>query len=225
MDEVLDNPVYNGLCSGDAHLAFGTPTAKYFEEVVSPFAGLDENDKTAFRDLALLLPPGRVIFYATRQTIVPPPGWQLLREVKGLQFVHVGEPAPGPVEGLVSLNDNNAGEMVELATLTKPGPFNLRTHEFGHYFGVFQQDRLVAMAGQRFHPGNYSEISAVCTHPDHLGRGYASLLIQHQLVLIRQQNRIPFLHVRDDNSRAISLYLRLGFIQNGSMNFYILRRS
>jgi predicted GNAT family acetyltransferase len=125
----------------------------------------------------------------------------------------------------MSLNDNNAGEMVELATLTKPGPFNLRTHEFGHYFGVFQQDRLVAMAGQRFHPGNYSEISAVCTHPDHLGRGYASLLIQHQLVLIRQQNRIPFLHVRDDNSRAISLYLRLGFIQNGSMNFYILRRS
>jgi predicted GNAT family acetyltransferase len=126
---------------------------------------------------------------------------------------------------LVPLHANHSEEMVQLTALTKPGPFNSRTIEFGNYFGIFDNGRLVAMAGERLHPGNYTEISAVCTHPDYLGKGFAASLIKHQVDLIQEQNRIPFLHVRADNERAISLYERLGFVQNGHMNFYVLKRS
>jgi ribosomal protein S18 acetylase RimI-like enzyme len=226
MDKVLDNPVYNALCSGDAHLAFGTPTVKYFDEQVSPFAGFDEMNDSGFAELSQLLPTGRVILYAARRTITTPTNWHLLHEIPGLQFVYAGEARPGhPMDALISLNSSNAVEMVELANLTKPGPFNLRTMHFGNYYGVFKDGRLVAMAGQRLHPGNYSEISAVCTHPDFTGKGFAASLITHQISLIQAQNRIPFLHVRADNYRAIALYERIGWVANGRMNFYVLRRS
>lgn len=112
----------------------------------------------------------------------------------------------------------------KLAALTKPGPFNTRTIEFGHYHGIFDNGKLVAMTGQRLHIDNYTEVSAVCTHPDHLGKGYAAALIIHQLQLILSQGQKPFLHVRDDNDRAISLYERLGFKVNRSMNFYFMKK-
>ena len=80
------------------------------------------------------------------------------------------------------------------------------------------------MTGQRLHVYHFTEISAVCTHPDYLGKGYASALLDHQVDLILNQEQTPFLHVKADNNRAIFLYERIGFTVNGPMNFYYLRR-
>ena len=80
------------------------------------------------------------------------------------------------------------------------------------------------MTGQRLHLPEHTEISAVCTHPDHTGKGYAAILLDHQIDLIIGQGHIPFLHVRADNERAIAIYERLGFKANGPMNFYFLQR-
>ena len=33
------------------------------------------------------------------------------------------------------------------------------------------------MAGERMKPGNFVEMTAVCVHPDHRGRGYAQALL------------------------------------------------
>ena len=114
--------------------------------------------------------------------------------------------------------------MINLARLTKPGPFGKKTIDFGYYFGIFENEKLVAMTGQRLHVQNFTEVSAVCTHPDHVGKGYANTLLQHQLQLILQQGQHPFLHVRDDNQRAIALYERLGFVVSRAMNFYFMKK-
>jgi ribosomal protein S18 acetylase RimI-like enzyme len=225
VEHILHNPVFQGLTTGDQHLSFGSENVKYFDEAVSPFAGFDEGYDQGFEELYDLLPPCRNILYAIPQPIDTPEGWQLLHEIKGVQMVynkvsdalqHTFSPVP--------LDKQFAAEMVELAKLTKPGPFGLRTIEFGHYYGIFDKDKLVAMTGQRLHPQQYTEVSAVCTHPDHLGKGYASALVQHQVQLILQQGKTPFLHVREDNSRAIALYERLGFSISRNMNFYFMRR-
>lgn len=225
MEDLLYNPVYNALTSGDAHLGFGTGNVRCFDQEVSPFAGFPKNYGEGFKELYDLLPAGRTILYATPQLIKEPKGWQLLVEVKGLQFLHTQKIATsGFSSKLVPLKKENVEEMIQLAMLTKPGPFASRTIEFGHYYGIFENEKLVAMTGQRMHVGNYTEISAVCTHPDYLGRGYAAALMQHQLDLIYSQDATPFLHVREDYSRAIALYERLGFKVNRAMNFYVLKR-
>jgi ribosomal protein S18 acetylase RimI-like enzyme len=225
VDQLLNNPVYHALLSGDAHLGSGTSAVKYFDEQVSPFAGFPEDHDKGFDELYNMVPADRRILYATRKQIKEPAGWQLKHEIKGLQFVFTGQPIATDYSlKLVPLETKHVEEMMALAKLTKPGPFDKRTIDFGHYYGIFDNDKLVAMTGQRLHVYNYTEVSAVCTHPDCLGKGFAAVLIQHQLNLICKSGQHPFLHVRGNNERAIALYERLGFIQNGPMNFYFLKR-
>lgn len=152
-------------------------------------------------------------------------GWQFQQEIEGLQFVFTGNIAvTNKNPAIVPLLDIHVEQMIELARLTKPGPFGQRTIDFGFYHGIFENDQLVAMTGQRLHVGNCTEISAVCTHPDHTGKGYAYALIEHQPQIILQQGQQPFLHVRADNERAIALYQRMGFTISRSMNFYFMKR-
>jgi ribosomal protein S18 acetylase RimI-like enzyme len=198
---------------------------KFFDERVSPFAGFDEGYTVGFNELHDLLPPSRNILYAVPRDIEAPKGWQLLHGIPGLQFVYEGGAVTTPAHfALVPLGEDHIEQMVALAGLTRPGPFGTRTIDFGHYYGIFDGDRLVAMTGQRLHVHGYTEISAVCTHPEHLGKGYAAALVQHALHIILQQDQTPFLHVRADNHRAIQLYERLGFVLRRNMNFYVLKR-
>lgn len=247
MTHLLDNPVFNALLTGDKDLSFGTDTVKYFDPEVSPFAGFPiqfipktpliptipacqakgmvQTNDSGFEELHQMLPPDRKILFATITPIEEPKGWKQMAYIKGSQFVFdINNPIEQPALEPVPLTHDNAAEMVQLAALTKPGPFDMRTIDFGYYHGIFEDGRLAAMTGQRLHVPPYAEVSAVCTHPDFLGRGYATVLMRHQMLLIREQRFIPFLHVREDNTRAIDVYLRLGFKLRGPMHFYFFKR-
>jgi ribosomal protein S18 acetylase RimI-like enzyme len=144
-----------------------------------------------------------------------PDGWQLDAESTMIKMVwRAGSPADDePAIAAVPLAPSHAAQAHELATLTKPGPFGPRTIELGEYFGWFDGTRLVAMAGERMHAGSLREISGVCTHPGHQGRGLARRLM---LTLVRRQmqrGETPFLHVMRDNATARRLYLRMGFTE------------
>jgi len=222
---LLRNFVYHSLLSKDQHLGFGPGKVMCFHEEVSPFAGFEARYDKGFSDLYNLLPAGRKILYATPLSIAPPKDWKLVVEIKGLQFLYEGD-SIGDSNSFhpTLLESQHVGQMMQLAALTKPGPFGPRTIEFGHYYGVFKNNQLVAMTGQRLHVENFTEVSAVCTHPDHLGKGYASALVQHQMNVILNHGQIPFLHVRADNQRAIAVYDKLGFKLQGDMNFYFLKK-
>ena len=113
--------------------------------------------------------------------------------------------------------------MLALVELTKPGPFSKRTPELGSYLGIHEDGKLVAMAGERLKPYGYTEISAVCTHPDYRGRGYASSLVTVLIERIAGRNEIPFLHVRKENVDAIRVYEKLGFKTRRKINIVVVK--
>jgi len=108
--------------------------------------------------------------------------------------------------------------------LTKPGPFFRRTPELGSYLGVREKGELVAMAGERLRPLGHTEISAVCTHPEYRGRGYASSLVSMLIQRITKRDEIPFLHVRTENIGAIRVYEKLGFKTRRIINIAIVKK-
>ena len=64
MTHLLDQPVWNALVSGNSNLSQGTPTAKYFDKTVSPFADVEDQNPDNFKMLYEIMPDnqGVVIF-------------------------------------------------------------------------------------------------------------------------------------------------------------------
>ena len=152
-------------------------------------------------------------FYCSEWSGPVPAGWTLARDARMLVMVWAGGAAPAedPTLDARRLGVEDVSQMCALAELTRPGPFDTRTIEFGEYFGVFDGGRLLAMAGERMQDRHLREVSGICTHPDAQGRGLARRLTE--LVVRRELARgeTPFLHVVSSNARAIALYERLGF--------------
>ena len=125
-------------------------------------------------------------------------------------------------EKIVELGDDHSRELFDLVNLVQPGYFRQKTHTLGDYFGIFQQNKLVAVTGERMKMNEYTEVSAVVTHPDFLGRGYAKQLVAHVVNRIFDQGKLPFLHVAESNVGAIVLYEKLGFRTRGKISFWKL---
>ena len=96
--------------------------------------------------------------------------------------------------------------MTTLATLTEPGPFRDQTASLGGFVGIRIDGRLAAMAGQRLAPTGFAEVSAVCTHPDFRGRGFAQALVVAATRNIFAEGRTPFLTSFEANIGAIRIY-------------------
>ena len=117
----------------------------------------------------------------------------------------------GREHAFCDLGDEDADEMFALASLTQPGPFSTRTYDLGRFVGIRKGGALVAMAGERMKPGVFTELSGVCTHPDHRGKGYAGFLMRVVAARIIARGEVPFLHCYATNAGAIALYRSLGF--------------
>jgi predicted GNAT family acetyltransferase len=127
-------------------------------------------------------------------------------------------------DAILDLDDDDAPEMLALATLTEPGPFLARTHAMGRFRGARLDGRLAAMAGERMRLPGYTEVSGVCTHPDFRGRGLARRLSQIVAAAIQARGETPFLHAWATNTAAIALYESLGFAHRCSVNVAVLKR-
>lgn len=141
-----------------------------------------------------------------------PDGWALEVETTIVKMVW-DAPAPAGEYALapIRLDPTHVAQARALAELTNPGPFGSRTIEMGEYVGYFTEGRLIAMAGERMHAGNLREVSAVCTHPDHEGRGLARDLMRYLVQKQLKRGELPFLHVLQQNARALRIYGKMGF--------------
>jgi predicted GNAT family acetyltransferase len=140
------------------------------------------------------------------------------------QMVRSSLSRPIVTQHVIPLGAADVADMLALVEITKPGPFRSRTRELGQYLGIRVDGRLVAMAGERLRPARYTEISAVCTHPDYRGRGYGRDLVETLVRNIIDRGDVPILHVEKDN-RAMSLYERIGFSIRQTIHLVGLRKS
>ncbi|MGW8780623.1 GNAT family N-acetyltransferase [Streptomyces sp. NPDC055796] len=225
---VLDNPAWAALRG--AHAAFaehpggdgpGAPRAARYHPDVSPWAALaDPADPRSWADLRALVGEGGTAPLAG--VLDPPEGWETVGAVPGVQLVDTALRAEAAPEA-VRLGSADVAEMLALIALTKPGPFLPRTVELGTYLGIRHHGRLVAMAGERLRPPGWTEISAVCTHPGHRGRGLATRLVRAVAAGIRERGETPFLHTAASNTAAIRLYESIGFTLRRRPSFMAVR--
>jgi ribosomal protein S18 acetylase RimI-like enzyme len=214
--------------------------ARRYPAEISPLMGMADFSAAAFESLARLVPMGDfgVLFVEAAPSL--PAGWMLVREVPLAQMIWGGErkvPAlavgsaaspAGKTEraenAIEQLGAEDVDQMLALTELTKPGPFGRRTHELGTYLGFRADGRLVAMAGERLRLPGFTEVSAVCTHPEFVGRGYARALVAAVVQGILGRGECPFLHVARENARAQQLYEGRGFVVRKLFTVVVLGR-
>jgi predicted GNAT family acetyltransferase len=225
----LDNVTWTALTTRQAHLAEANEFARRFPADIGPLAAVKEPTEQGFNSLAALLKPGEAAALFLHEAQDPPPYLNVIATAPLLQMVqdesNTFSEAPSSAPKLIGLSADDIPEMIALTELTKPGPFGTRTRELGTYLGIRQSKNLVAMAGERLRLPGYTEVSAVCTHPDHTGRGYAAALMQAVMNGIRGRQETPFLHTRADNDRAIGLYERLGFKSRVLLHLAVVRKA
>lgn len=227
MDDPLENVIWQALTTRQAHFAEACGEARRFMREVTLLSAFREPSDQGYESLAELtgLSGTAAVFldgpYQERS------GWEIIATAPLLQMISENGGTPThtwlPYE-IFELGPQNSPDMIELTELTKPGPFGKRTHELGNYVGIRKNGRLVAMSGERLKVSGYAEVSAVCTHPEHTGKGYAAALMLEVMSRIRQRGETPFLHVRGDNARAIALYERLGFRTRKRGYYAVLRK-
>jgi predicted GNAT family acetyltransferase len=212
MNHPLDRPIWSALTTRQRAFAQVAGGIRRFDPALGPFGASAEGTTESLAELAALVPAGGHVVMLFDEPIAPPPRLVSHRTARVVQMVaeHVETPpAACDFEELISAD---APEMRALAGLTNPGPFVERTHELGRFVGIRHDGRLIAMAGERMKPEGFTEISGVCTHPDHRGRGYAAALMCEVARAIIARGETPFLHAFADNTNAIALYERLGFV-------------
>jgi ribosomal protein S18 acetylase RimI-like enzyme len=218
---VLDNAVWHSLTGAHREFAEIQGGAARYDPDVSVFAGLGDDTDLGWHDLGSLVGGGTGALFRPDPPATPP-GWSIVAEGEGDQMLlHELAPAAPPT-GARLLGPDDVGEMLALVELARPGPFTVRTVDLGGYVGVFDGPTLIAMAGQRLAPPGFREISAVCTHPDHRGRGLAAGLTTLVAQRILERGERPFLHHAADNHPARRVYESLGFELRRTVTWRVL---
>lgn len=226
MLQQLDRPVWATLSTNHKALSQGGGLALRYAPDVNLFASASDDSHEALSALVQLVPPGEQIVVLQVPEIKIPKGLGIVKAARGVQMVGRSKVVvPDEGEDIVPLTEEDAPEMLALATLTEPGPFLRHTHVTGGFYGIRTDGQLVAMAGERLCFDGFAEVSAVCTHPDFRGRGFARRLSAMVAACILARGETPFLHAWKTNTAAIALYQSLGFQYRCDVNVAVLERA
>lgn len=218
-EEKLDNPTWYALTETHADFAIDYDGVKFYNPTYCPFGGFTNPDivETAIAQYALLIEN----FFVVGQK----PGYtakvQLQNELVCNQML-VARPIEIEITNqiVVLQTAKQKEDLLALVNLVQPGYFKSKTADLGNYYGIYQNDVLVAVTGERMKMHSFTEVSAVVTHPNYTGKGYAKQLVAQVSNNIFKENKLPFLHVADTNIGAIKLYEKLGFETRRKISFW-----
>jgi len=225
MGDPLANVVWEALTTNHVAFAEGAGGARRYQPDVAVFAGMADDSPAAWAALAEVVGADHVAVLFRESPVDAPDGWSVPFGGQGHQMVLTAPLATPPAADIIELDASDAPEMRALVKLTEPGPFAARTHELGGYVGIRDPDdgRLLAMAGRRTSVPGFTEVSAVCTHPDARRRGYAEAVTAAVATRLLDDGVTPFLHVAIDNHNARRVYERMGFTTRRIAHFVGVR--
>lgn len=224
MSHILDRPAWNALASVHSAFAEGTPLAKRYAPSIVPFAAMKDETPESIAAISALPLAGETMALVEAQPIPALPGFEIIIDDTLVQML-----AEKPFERIKDpriekLGDQDAADMLALATLTKPGPFTLRAQSLGTFWGIRMDGRLVAMGGQRMRQPDFAELSGLCVHPDMQGKGLGKLMLRFVAGEISAGNETVYLHAYKHNEGAVGLYRSLGFAIRSDMHFRVVKR-
>lgn len=221
--EKLDNPVWYSLSETQKHHALDFGNIKFYNPEYAPFGALenDTNDIEAISKYSKFIDAFLIV---GKKPQLPSDAY-LKSELVGLQMILEQNIQLDIKETIVKLNQSHLNEVLRLVHLVYPEYFKNRTFFMGNYYGIFKNQKLVAITGERMQMDDFIEVSAVITHPDHTRKGYSKQLITHTVNSIFSQGKIPFLHVAESNVGPIKLYEILGFKTRRKMSFWNISRA
>ena len=217
-NEKLDNPVWYSLSETHREFAIEYADIKFYDPEYCPFGGFIDINKTPEGISSYSKITGS--FYVVGNQPRFDEHVLLVKELVCYQML-TGLQVEIPVqEEIMELTPAHQGDLFNLVNLVQPGYFRPRTSALGRYFGIFKNNQLVSVAGERMQMEGYTELSAIVTHPEHTGMGYARQLIAHLTGMLLNEHKIPFLHVAKTNTPAITLYEKLGFMTRREISFW-----
>ncbi|MFI5153613.1 MAG: GNAT family N-acetyltransferase [Chitinophagales bacterium] len=207
-----DNPFWNSLCTTHQSFAIGTELIKKFPEDILPFMGLESNNGELLEEIRPFFNPNEEAFIKADVKSIPG-NWSVVNRISCIQMICDRLPS-----GLTECSENiemlgpaDLDELYRLVNLVQPGFLREKTHLLGDYYGIRKNGKLLATAGERLKMDGFIELSAVCTLPEHTGKGYAQQLMRKVCKGIFEKGQLPILHVLDSNVRAIKLYEMFNF--------------
>jgi ribosomal protein S18 acetylase RimI-like enzyme len=217
----LDNSAWYSLSETHSSFAIGDDEIRFYQPHICSFGGI--NSKHA--DLISFLKKYTELdsFYIIGEKPQSSPEFIIEKELVCLQMICSASIKIEYTESFVHLNNTYEKELFELVNLVQPGYFEENTSLMGDYFGIFQNDKLVAVTGERMKMFGFTEISAVVTHPDFTSKGFAKQLVAYTANMNFEKNIAPYLHVAETNINAIKLYEKLGFVTRRKISFWKMK--
>lgn len=218
--EKLDNPVWYSLSETHKDVAINYHNIKFYDPAYCPFGGFIESNNVASEvdDYSKLT---NHFFVVGKRPLFSAKIF-LRKELVCLQMILEKRIKTNIAEPIIKLDDTWSDSLSSLVNEVQPGYFKKKTSLLGTYFGIIKHEKLVAVTGERMKMDDFTEVSAVVTHPGYTGKGFAKQLIAHTANKIFDENKIPYLHVAETNFGAIRLYERLGFRPRRKISFWNL---
>jgi ribosomal protein S18 acetylase RimI-like enzyme len=224
MPHPLDHPIWTALTTRHQALAEGGDHARRYPTAITPFADMAEMSPSGFASLGAMMLGSEIAVLFTPDAVAVPAEFKIVLAETGEQMIGTPADVPAGSVDILTLGVADVPEMMALTALTKPGPFSARTHELVTFLGIRVGGELVAMAGERMRPAEYTEMTAVCVHPSHRGHGYGQILLSAVSRQIVARGEIPFLHVFTSNTSAITLYRRQGMEIRRRLHVTVLQK-
>ena len=214
----LDNPVWHSLSESHKEYAIAYDDTLFYDPEYCPF-GAALNTKKSSNAIEQYSTLSDNFFIVGKKPEIPA-NLKIANELVCLQMI-ISELIDIPIiDTIIKLKESHREDLLELVKIVYPEYFKSKTATLGHYYGIYKDEQLVAVSGERMQMIDFIEVSAVITHPDYLGKGYAKQLVAHTANTILNQNKTAFLHVYEKNFGAIKLYEKLGFKTRRKINFW-----